>query len=390
MGRRGVRKSSAARPRFPRGPLVPPARPSGRAAPSFDLAAALAQHGPAIRRWRDLGQRAPKGYLEEHGFTPRQWRTLCDAALAEGQDRPGLSSGGGRNAADAQRPQVSPAGGATGRNAPRTAPERGQRPEERGQPERGDYPQRGPRTHLVIPDAHAEPDEDPARFTWLGRMIADLRPDVVVCLGDWFDMPSLSSYDKGRRAFEGRRYVRDIEAGNEALRLLHAELPGSYRPEFVVTLGNHCDRINRAANDAAEFEGLISTDDLDFARRGWRVVPYMESTAIDGVHYSHHVPSGVMNRPIGGEHAANALIRKRLVSTTVGHSHTMDFAIRTDGAGRKVHGLVAGCYFEAHHGYAGQANALYWRGIVVCRDVVEGTYDPEFFSIGRIRRRWGP
>ena len=31
------------------------------------------------------------------------------------------------------------------------------------------------------------------------------------------DMESLSSYDKGQKSFEGRRYWKDIEAGNEAL-----------------------------------------------------------------------------------------------------------------------------------------------------------------------------
>ena len=135
---------------------------------------------------------------------------------------------------------------------------------------------------------------------------------ACVLAGDFADMPSLSSYDKGKRGFEGRRYVRDIEAANEALRLIHAQLPKDYAPEFAVTLGNHEARIDRAANDAAEFEGLISTSDLDFARRGWRVTPYMESTEIDGVQYSHCVPSGVMNRPIGGAHQANALVRKRV------------------------------------------------------------------------------
>jgi hypothetical protein len=46
-------------------------------------------------------------------------------------------------------------------------------------------------THLIIPDAHAHPDYSNDRFTWLGKLIGDVRPDVVINIGDWFDLPSL-------------------------------------------------------------------------------------------------------------------------------------------------------------------------------------------------------
>ena len=249
-------------------------------------------------------------------------------------------------------------------------------------------PPRG-RTHLVIPDAHAEPDEDLRRFVWLGRLAAACRPDVIVCLGDWADMPSLSSYDRGKRSFEGRRYVRDIEAANEALRLFHAQLPKNYKPELVITLGNHEDRINRASNDASEFEGLIGPNDLDFQKRGWRTIPYWQSVEIDGVHYSHNVPSGIMNRPVGGVNIGRALVQKRYVSTTVGHAHVLSFHAETAGDGRKVYGLCAGCYFERDHSFAGHANKLYWRGVVMKHDVCGGQYDVSFISLERIQKHYG-
>jgi hypothetical protein len=65
---------------------------------------------------------------------------------------------------------------------------------------------------LVIGDPHAHPDYDNDRFTDLGRFIVKARPDMVVCIGDMADMPSLSSYDRGTKGFEGRRYKKDIEA----------------------------------------------------------------------------------------------------------------------------------------------------------------------------------
>jgi len=61
---------------------------------------------------------------------------------------------------------------------------------------------------LIIGDPHAHPDYDNKRFTALGKYILKTKPDIIVCLGDFADMPSLSSYDKGTKGFEGRRYKR--------------------------------------------------------------------------------------------------------------------------------------------------------------------------------------
>ena len=67
-------------------------------------------------------------------------------------------------------------------------------------------------THLVIPDQHAHPDNNNDRFEWLGKLIVDLKPDVVINLGDMADMPSLCTYDKGTKGFEGRRYKQDVNS----------------------------------------------------------------------------------------------------------------------------------------------------------------------------------
>ena len=75
---------------------------------------------------------------------------------------------------------------------------------------------------VVIPDAHARPGVPNDRFTWLGEYLLDLRlsnPEAsikVIDLGDWEDMPSLSSYDIGKKSYEGRRYLADVAAGIDA------------------------------------------------------------------------------------------------------------------------------------------------------------------------------
>src|SRR6187431_2812527 len=62
-------------------------------------------------------------------------------------------------------------------------------------------------THMVIPDVQSKPGVQNDHLTWIGAYAVEKKPDVIVCIGDFWDFPSLSSYDKGKLSFEGRRYV---------------------------------------------------------------------------------------------------------------------------------------------------------------------------------------
>ena len=66
---------------------------------------------------------------------------------------------------------------------------------------------------------------------------------------------------------------------------------------------------------------------------------------VDGIHYAHHFPSGIMGSAISGENIGRTLLTKHKVSATVGHSHLLDYAISTLPNGKKLHGLSAGCYY---------------------------------------------
>ena len=57
-------------------------------------------------------------------------------------------------------------------------------------------------THLVIGDPHCTPKANNDRFLWAGKFAHDLKPDTIVCMGDFASMDSLSSYDKGKKSFE--------------------------------------------------------------------------------------------------------------------------------------------------------------------------------------------
>jgi hypothetical protein len=245
-------------------------------------------------------------------------------------------------------------------------------------------------THLVIPDSHAHPDFDNRRYTMLGMLIHDLKPDTVIDIGDFFDMPSLCSYDRGKKSFEGRSYKRDIEAGLDAQdRMMHEIKKYKKKlPRFVRTLGNHENRVNRAVELDRVLDGTIGTDDFMSKEYGFEEYPFLEAVDIDGIDYSHYFVTGVSGRPIGGEHPAYSLLTKRFKSSTCGHVHTFDYCIRTGGRD-KLHGAVVGVYQDYHADYAGPANDIWNPGIVVKRGVENGAYDIEHISLKRIEEAYG-
>lgn len=248
-----------------------------------------------------------------------------------------------------------------------------------------------PKVHLVIPDSHAHPDHHNRRYEWLGKLINDLKPDTIVDIGDWWDMASLCSYDKGTKGFEGRRYKRDIEAGLDAQERLYDITRKSKKklPRFVRTLGNHEHRIHKAVDRDPVLEGTIGLADLQSKEYGWEEFPFLTPVQIDGVTYQHYFTSGIMGRPISGERHAQTLILKQLASCTQGHSHLFDYCVRTDVSGRKIHGCVVGVYQDYEADFAGPANAMWSPGVVVKRGVQGGSYDVEHISLERIKQAYG-
>jgi hypothetical protein len=227
----------------------------------------------------------------------------------------------------------------------------------------------------------------------LSKLIIDIRPDVVIHIGDSADMPSLSGYDKGRKSFQGRTYRADINSHLDFQEKVWGRIRSLKKrlPRRVFLEGNHENRIKRALDIQPELEGTISFNDLDLGRWYTDVVEYQGNTPgiieIDGVHYAHYFISGVAGRPLGGEHPGHALIDKRHASSTCGHLHQADWYV-TSPTGRPVMGCFVGCYQDYNSGWAGEANKLWWRGIVVKRNVDKGAYDPQFISLDAIRNEY--
>lgn len=251
--------------------------------------------------------------------------------------------------------------------------------------------------HLIVPDPHAHPDFSNKRAEWVGKLIKDTKPDVVICMGDSADLASLSSYDKGKASFFGRSYERDIEAHLDFQEKMWKPMKKSKKkmPRTVFLEGNHEHRIKRVLDFEPHLAGSkvgLSFSDLDLDNYYKEVVEYEGGTpgiiTVDGVSYAHFFISGVMGRPIGGEHHAYSLISKNYSSCTAAHSHTVDYAVRTRTDGKKIMGLVAGVYQDYQTPWAGKVQDLWWSGVVIKNNVEDGVYDPQFISLESLRKEY--
>lgn len=247
-------------------------------------------------------------------------------------------------------------------------------------------------THLVIPDTQMKDGVPDDHLHWIGKYILDRRPDVVIHLGDHWDMPSLSSYDKGKKQFEGRRYETDIRAGNESFKILTKYIDeynarrrpeNQYHPRLVFCMGNHCARIGRAIEEEPVLDGKIGYHDLDTG--DWEVYSFQEVVWIDGVGYSHYFINAMTGRPLGG------MVATRLKtighSFTMGHQQTLDYAIRFV-AGKSHHGLVAGACYLHDEEYKGPQGNAHWRGVIVKHAVEDGSYNPMFVDLDFLCRKY--
>jgi hypothetical protein len=254
--------------------------------------------------------------------------------------------------------------------------------------------------HIVIGDTQVKEGVPTDHLGWIGQYIVDqfAGQDVrIIHLGDHWDMPSLSSYDKGKKSMEGRRYNADILAGNAGWDRLCTPLAkynanrrkkgkAQWWPGRDLLLGNHEYRICRAAEDDAQLEGLVTLDHLNAASWGWTVHPFLRPLWLDGIAYAHYFIHPRTGKPMGGE---NLFTRLKNIghSFTMGHQQGLDVASRHVGTTRHC-GLVLGSSYLHDETYLGYQGNSYWRGIVVCHQVENGAYDRMEVSLEYLCRRY--
>lgn len=241
----------------------------------------------------------------------------------------------------------------------------------------------------VLPDCQVHPGTPTEYLKWCGQYLAIKKPDVIVQIGDFTDLPSLSSHDaKGSMQLETRRYVQDIDSAKIAMgQLLTPVLKVSgWTPKLYMTLGNHEHRIQRTVEADPKLEGVISIDDLQYEQFGWKVYPFLQPIVIGGVAFCHYFPSGVMGRPIT---SAKALLAKLHMSAFAGHLQGRDIAFSKRADGVDMTAIISGSFYQHAEEYLSPFTNNHWRGFWMLHEVKDGSFNEMAVSIGYLQRRFG-
>lgn len=247
-------------------------------------------------------------------------------------------------------------------------------------------------TIVFLPDAQVKPGVDLTYLRCQGKYIAQKKPDVIVCAGDFADMESLSTYDKGKKSAEGKRVTKDIEAAIAGMIALLTPVRSAqvshpeWKPRLVLTLGNHEQRIVRHVEANPELAGFLSYDSLRYKEFGWEVYDYLQPVVIGGVTFIHYWPNPFTGKPLGGT-AAN-ILQKVGCSVVQGHKQTLDVATRTLHNGVQQWSIVAGSSYDFDEDYKGFTGNCHYRGIVVMHNVKNGGFDPLFVSTEYLKERF--
>lgn len=246
--------------------------------------------------------------------------------------------------------------------------------------------------HILIFDAHIHKDTSLSRFHALSRLLTREMPDTIVFGGDWWDLPSLSWFDKNKPSFVATSYKEDIRRGRLAMDIT---LDGINRRKQtrcrrVFLIGNHEYRIQRAIESTGSpvnLRGMLSFNHLHLNKHHVDVVPYKGSDPgmidLDGILYSHYFKERY------SLHLGNTLLLDNHQSSVQGHIHQLDYKVVGTPQGKSLHGLVCGCFTDEHFSYVGNNFGRWSSGVAILHDVKDGQYDLEWVSLDRLMEDYG-
>lgn len=243
----------------------------------------------------------------------------------------------------------------------------------------------------TLTDAQVMPGVPMDHLGWYGNYVAEKKPDVIVCIGDFGDFPSLSKFGRGERDFAEHRYAKDIAAFHEGMQLFLGPIDEakrrdpSWKPFMEFCEGNHESHLDRITQEFPILEGTISKDDLCLAEYGWRVHPFMQPISIGGVAFCHYFPSGVMGRPIT---TAPALLRKLHMSAFAGHQQGREIAYSRRADGGNLTAIISGSFYQHEYKYLSPFTNAHWRGTYFLHETKDGQFDEMALSIDYLRRRY--
>ncbi|MEL6705872.1 MAG: hypothetical protein AAFP15_16515 [Bacteroidota bacterium] len=275
--------------------------------------------------------------------------------------------------------------------------------------------------HIWIPDTQVAPGTPTDHLLWAARHIADLseQPDHIQLGGDWYDMPSLSSWKKrGSLESEGDRVRADLDSGYAALEVFFGELdrlgvplPSAFdkMPMFApkvgdgtvsvwICEGNHEHRWYRTIEEDPRLKDLIDDDDVfrwkDF---GIWAQPMGAPMHLDGITYCHFFDLNAEGDTTGRRQGqTNAKLQAQRVkgSSVAGHKQGYRAHCRTHPYAQpweqETWAIIAGSFYLHREGYRGPTDGYEKRGILQLDDINGwGKLTPKFIPIDYLQERYG-
>jgi hypothetical protein len=240
----------------------------------------------------------------------------------------------------------------------------------------------------VITDAQVMPGVKLDHLKYAGMYCAAKRPDVIVCIGDFGDFPSLGRHDRGTRDFAPHRYNKDLAAFHHGMELFMEPIrkEAGYNPAMHFTEGNHENFLERITQEYPFLEGTVDKSQLKLPEYGWTVHPFLQPIAIGGVAFCHYFPSGVMGRPIS---SAAEILRKLHMSAFAGHQQGREIAYARRADGSNMTAIISGSFYQHKYKYLSPFTNGHWRGMYMLHEVKDGQFDEMAVSINFLKRKFG-
>lgn len=179
---------------------------------------------------------------------------------------------------------------------------------------------RGSKIRVVcIGDAHDSPNiPDKSRFEYMGLYINEIKPDIVIQIGDFATLDSLNGHIPNE-TYQGKSkpsFMADMVSFNEALDAMQIE-----GAERHCTLGNHERRLYHFEDRAPEAYGMMQCElQKVFERHKWTFSPYGMPYIVGGVSFVHCALNS-LGKSYGGKNAENTIANDAIGDWVIGHSH---------------------------------------------------------------------
>lgn len=250
---------------------------------------------------------------------------------------------------------------------------------------------------LIFTDCHVGPDQSLLRFDKLAQHILVKKPDVIVQLGDFITIDSLSNWDMNKRlVMEGRRYNEDIAAGRRAINKIFDPIfeynkqcarmhIKQYKPIIHWFLANHEDRVQRYVEQNPQLQGHVDViKDLGLNKLPVNIVENKDYIEQNGILFTHS-PVNAAGKLVSGKYSAFRVSDLVSMSTIFGHVHRLEqIGLHRHGSGKLIQILSCGAFFDKPDAYTEGSTENYWRGFVELDVWGEGRFDVTQTSLERL------